>query len=339
MAAGGFTTEYTMIEVAKSIGAQGNDLALIDTMSQKTPFMEEGYWMEADDFQSHHFMQTLNEPVGIDSVINVGVGWDVATATPVTEIIQGIEDYMRIDMRILAKRRNPQQYIKQQCDVFVRGLTKTMHDRILYGNYTANTAVGVGTSGSSPIGGASADRIQGIMSRFNTIATNPWYNVTSNAGSGTNAQASTLAIVWGPDAVFFTYPHGGQDFVKVTDMGEQLVYDSSQKPYQAYVVHFALQFGLNVADPRKVQRLANINTTAYWSSTNQLKALGQLPDGYDGAVLYVPRFVWTYMQIDAMTKSNSFYTKEEIWGRQQTMFQGVPIKMVDRMASNEAVVA
>jgi hypothetical protein len=340
MAAGGFTTEYTMIEVAKSIGAQGNDLALVDTLSQRAPFLEEGYWMEADDFQSHHFMQALSEPVGVDSIINVGVGWDVATQTPVTELIQGLEDYLRIDMRILSKRRNPQQYVKQQCDTFVRGLTKTIHDRILYGNYvgtSGSTAVGVGPSTS--IGGVSADRIQGLATRYNTIATNPWYNVTTNAGSGANAQSSTWALVWGPDAVFFVYPHGGQDFVKVTDMGEQIVYDSNQKPYQAYVVHFLIQFGLCVADPRKVQRLANINTTAYWTPTAQLKALGQLPDGLDGAVLYVPRFVFTYMQVDALLGSNKLYTKEEVWGHQQQTFQGVPLKMCERIATNEAVVS
>ncbi len=339
MAAGGFTTEYTMIEVAKSIGAQGNDLALVDTLSQKVPFLEEGYWMEADDFASHHFMQALSEPVGTDSVINVGVGWDVATQTPVTELIQGIESYLRIDMRILSKRRNPQQYIKQQCDTFVRGLIKTIHDRILYGNYISPdsgvTTVGVG---STAAGGISTDRIQGLATRYGTIGTNPWYNVTTNSGSGANAQSSTWAIVWGPDSVFFVYPHGGQDFVKVTDMGEQLVYDSTPKPYQAYVVHFLIQFGLCVADPRKVQRLCNINTTAYWTPTAQLKALGQLPDGLDGAVLYVPRFVYTYMQVDALLGTNKLYTKEEVWGHQQTMFQGVPLKMCERIATNEGVV-
>ena len=337
MAAGGFTTEYTMIEVAKSIGAQGNDLALVDTLSQKTPFLEEGYWMEADDFQSHHFMQALSEPVGVDSVINVGVGWDVATSTPVTEIIQGIEDYLRIDMRILSKRRNPQQYIKQQVDTFVKGLTKTIHDRILYGNYMGNTAVGVGPSTS--IGGLSADRITGLTTRFNTISTNPWYNVTTNSGAVANGEASTWAICWGPNGVFFVYPHGGQDFVKVTDMGEQLVYDSSSKPYTAYVIHFLIQFGLCVADPRKVQRLCNINTTAYWAPTAQLKSLGQLPDGLDGSVLYVPRFVYTYMQVDALLGTNKLYTKEEVWGHQQNTFQGVPIKMCERLATNEAVVS
>jgi len=338
MAAGGFTTEYTMIEVAKSIGAQGNDLALIDTLSQKTPFLEEGYWMEADDFQSHHFMQALSEPVGVDSIINVGVGWDVATQTPVTELIQGLEDYLRIDMRILSKRRNPQQYVKQQVDVFVRGLTKTIHDRILYGNYVANTAVGVGPS--TAIGGASADRITGLAARYNTIATNPWYNVTSATGSTSNALSSVWTIVWGPNSVFFVYPHGGQDFVKVTDMGEQLVYDSSQKPYQAYVVHFLIQFGLCVADPRKVQRLANIyKTTQVWTPTLQLQSLGQLPDGLDGAVMYVPRFVHTAMQVDALLGTNKFYTKEEVWGHNQQLFQGVPIRMVERIATNEAQVS
>ena len=338
MAAGGFTTEYTMIEVAKNIGAQGNDLALIDTLSQRTPFLEEGYWMEADDFNSHHFIQSLSEPVGVDSVINVGVGWDVATQTPVTELIQGLEDYLRIDMRILSRRRNPQQYVKQQCDTFIRGLKKTIHDRLLYGNYTANTAVGVGPSTS--IGGASADRITGLAQRYNTIATNPWYNVTSATGSTSNSLSSAWAIVWGPDATFFVYPHGGQDFVKVEDIGEQLVYDSNQKPYKAYIVHFLIQFGLCVADPRKVQRLANIyKTTQTWTPTLQLQSLGQLPDGYDGAVLYVPRFVWTQMQVDALLGTNKLYTKEEVWGHVQTMFQGVPVRMVERIATNEAQVS
>ena len=146
MAAGGFTTEYTMLEVAKSIGAQGNDLALVDTLSQQSPFLEEGYWMEADDFQSHHFMQSLQEPVGVDSVINVGVGWDVATQTPVTELIQGLESYMRIDMRILSKRRNPQAYVKQQIDVHVPARsTRRVWDRfvkwVLVGNYRDRKSV------------------------------------------------------------------------------------------------------------------------------------------------------------------------------------------------------
>ena len=343
MAAGGFTTEYTMIEVAKSIGAQGNDLALVDTLSQRTPFLEEGYWMEADDFQSHHFMQALTEPVGVDSVINVGVGWDVYAQTPVTELIQGIEDYLRIDMRILTKRRNPQQYLKQQTDGFVRGLVKTIHDRILYGNYVdLSGAGGVGVGPSTAIGGRSADRINGLTQRYNTIATNPWYNVTSLSGAGANAQSSCWTLVWGPQGVFFVYPHGGQNFIKVTDMGEQLVYDSNNKPYTAYVVHFLIQFGLCVADPRKAQRLCNMTTTTGWTAAAMLKSMGQLPDGFDGAVIYVPRWVFTAMQVDAITASATvghFYTKEEIWGHQQTLFQGVPIRMCERIATNEAIVS
>ena len=348
--AGGFTTEYTMIEVAKSIGAQGNDLALVDTLSQRTPFLEEGYWMEADDFQSHHFMQALSEPVGTDSVINVGVGWVRRRATlpagrrsgtPVTELIQGVEDYLRIDMRILSKRRNPQQYLKQQTDAFVRGLKKTIHDRILYGNYVGTSgATTVGVGPSTTIGGLSADRIIGLMTRYNTIATNPWYNVLGASGSTANGEASALACVWGPEGIFFVYPHGGQDFVKVEDMGQQLVYDSNSKPYTAYVVHFLIQFGLCVADPRKVQRIANMDSTHLWTPTLALKSLGQLPDGLDGAVIYVPRWVFTQIQINAVAvQTNVFYTKEEVWGHQQTMFQGVPVRMCERMASNEAVVA
>ena len=331
-----------MIEVAKGIGAKGNQLALVDTLSQRTPMLEEGYWIEADDFLSHHFMQALAEPVGVDTIVNVGVGWDVYTETPVTELIQGLEDYFRIDMRILKKKSDPQKYLKQQIDAFVRALTKTFHDRVLYGNYigangVSNTAVGVGPSTS--IGGASAARITGLMTRFNTIATNPWYNVITNSGTGAAAQASTLALKWGEDGVYFVYPHGGQNFIEVEDLGQVLVYDSNRNPYTAYVVHFIISFGLCVADPRNVQRVANITTSAYWAPTPQLKALGQMPNGLEGAVLYVPRFVYTYMQVDALLGTNKLYTKEEVWGHQQDMFQGVPVRMLERMATNESIVA
>jgi hypothetical protein len=142
--------------------------------------------------------------------------------------------------------------------------------------------------------------------------------------------------------VFFVYPHGGQNFIKVTDMGEQLVYDSNNKPYTAYVVHFLIQFGLCVADPRKAQRLCNMTTTTGWTAAAMLKSMGQLPDGFDGAVIYVPRWVFTAMQVDAITASATvghFYTKEEIWGHQQTLFQGVPIRMCERIATNEAIVS
>ena len=332
-------TEYTMLEVAKSLGAQGDELALIDTLSQQNPFLEEGYWMEADDFQTHHFNQVLNEPTGSDSVVNVGVAWDVANTTPVTELIQGIVDWLRIDNRILSKHPNPRAYIEQQIGIFTRGLAKTFHDRIIYGNYVANTSVGVG---SVAAGGVSADRVNGLAARFNTIATNPWYNVVSNTGAASNGESSTWIIQWGPDGMFFVYPRGGKNWVSVEDKGVMTVYDSNYYPYDAYVIRFEIEFGLCVADPRKVQRLANIDnaaSTSKWLADNQLISLGQLPNGSDGAVMYVPRFVKTQMQIAANDKSNVLYGSEEIWGHNQMMFQDVPVRMCERIAANEAVVS
>jgi hypothetical protein len=45
------------------------------------------------------------------------------------------------------------------------------------------------------------------------------------------------------------------------------------------------------------------------------------------------------MQVDALLGTNKLYTKEEVWGHVQTMFQGVPVRMVERIATNEAQVS
>ena len=214
---------------------------------------------------------------------------------------------------------------------------KTIHDRILYGDYMSPDSgvitVGVGSTTSRRV---SRRPYPGLAQRYGTIGTNPWYNVTTNSG-----RAPTPVLDVGDRLGRTRSSSSTRTAGRIREghgHGRTLVYDSTPKPYQAYVVHFLIQFGLCVADPRKVQRLCNINTTAYWTPTAQLKALGQLPDGLDGAVLYVPRFVYTYMQVDALLGTNKLYTKEEVWGHQQQTFQGVPIKMVERIATNEGVV-
>lgn len=317
------SSEYTMAEVAKTLGADGNELAFVDTLSQRTPFLEEGYWMEADDFNSHHFSQALSEPSGSDSVNNVGVAWEVANVVPVTEIIQGIESWLRIDLRTLRRKRNPEQYITQQVGIFINGLKKTIHDRILYGN-----------NATYP------DRITGLQPRYNLSASAPWANVTLAGGHTATTQSSAWTLKWGPDAVYFVYPHGGQDFIKIEKYPDEIVYDPSGNPYKAYCVHFEIHFGLCIADPRKISRLANIEGTDHaWTADLQLNNWASFPDqDTEGCVLYVPPFVYTEIQVAAMDRTNVLYGSSEIFGRKVMDFQGVPIIPCGRLTKTEAVV-
>lgn len=340
MAVQTLTSVMTMAEAAKSIGADGQMLSLVDVVSQGTPLLEEGHWEEADDFNSHHFLQSMTEPVGTDSVINTGVSWEVATTKPVTEIIQGLESAFKIDIRILRKQKNAEEYKRAQVELFLRGLSKSFHDRVFYGNTTV-----------APTSAISPDQITGLHPRFNAISAATYnqiqgstywpLNVVSATGSSANVQSSIYAIKWGKDGVFFTFPRDGQDFIAIEDMPEiQLVYDANNKPFRAEVTFFNISFGLCVADWRCVQRLCNIDATHKWTSNLMIQLLAGFPDtDLSNVVIYVPRFVWIQMSQEANGNTNSFHFDDAPWGKKTVFFQDIPIRVCDRITQTEPVIS
>lgn len=329
-----------MAEAAKSIGASGEQLAVVDVISQGTPLMEEGHWEESNDFNTYRLLQTMTEAVGTDAIINQGVNWEVNTLRPVTEIIQSLESALKIDIRILRKQKNAEEYKRIQAELFLRGLSKSFHDRVFYGN----TGIGQTTA-------VTPDEIVGLHPRFSHIAgvtynqiqgTQYWpVNMFSAGGVAAGAQASAWLVKWGKDGVFFPFPRDGQDFINIEDMPEiQLVYDANNKPFRAEVTFFSIGFGLCVADWRCVQRICNIDATHRWTSDIMVEAMAGLPDtDMSGVVCYVPRFVWVQMSQEAKNNANSFHFDEAPWGKKTVYFMDIPIRVCDRLVNTEPVIA
>lgn len=317
-----WSSEYTMVEVAKAYGADGNQMAIVDTLSQGVPILEDAYWQEADDYNSHHLLQAMTEPTGTDSRANYGVDWEIPTTRPVTEPIQGLEVYSRIDVRILKRQRDPEGFRSARNILTVRGMTKTFHDRFFYGN-----------NATYP------DRINGLLTRFNALTDT---NVYNGAGAIGSSQSSTWAIKWGPESVFMVYPRSYQNFISEEDLGQQVVYDSQTpgKPYTAMVTSYGIHFGLCVADQRYAQRYANIDATAYWTGAKQITCLSKVPDGsLENFVLYVPRRVWVKMNLEAEAKTSVNYTVADIWGRPTIGFYTLPVRLCERLTETEEVVS
>ena len=316
-------TQATMMSVAQRIGPDGVQMAIVDTISYKTPFIEEGYWHEANDFNSHHFLQVVSKPVGTDSVANKGIAWEQAVTRPLTEPIQGLEVYSRIDIRILGRERDPEAFRSAQALLDASGLKVTFHDRMLYGNNSIYPA-----------------QVNGLFTRYpnltNPVTGLPQPNVTDNGGRIGNAQSSTWAVKWGLDGLFFVYPRGGQGWITSDDMGVQLVPDDQNltpaREYRALVTCMGIHFGVCAGDDRCVQRLANIDATATWNPNAQMNALGLFPDdNYDNVVLYVPRRVWQQMNQSAANKTNVVLSWGEAWGGPVVFFFTVPTRMCERI--------
>ncbi len=335
----------TMLDAAKRIGADGQQLMVVDVLSSQT-FMQDAFWVEANDFTTHHYMQTLSEPTGTDTVINQGIVWEIGTERPVTEIIQGLESYSKIDARILADEPDPVGYRRAKDVECVNGLRKSVDDRILYGGTSVHVAGG--SSAVSPY------QITGLHPRFNKISgitynqlqgTQYWLpNVVSAAGSTANVQSSVWVVKWGKDGLFMTYPRSGRGFIDVKPRPDTtIILDSSNNPYEIEITHFSIKFGLCVGDWRNVLRMCNINKATDskpWTSDLMISLLAVLPDtDWTGLVLYVNRTVWQQILLEAKNDSNVFHFDEAPWGTKTPYFMGIPIKPVDRIASTEPVIS
>ena len=342
----GFGTWATMAEVVKSHGADGRQMAVVDTISYKVPYLEEAYWIEANNFNSHSVLQTQSKPKGSDVRVNLGYQWEFPVTAPFIFPIQGVATNSRIDTLLLSRERDPQGFRMSRDLLTISGLKNTVHDRLNYGNASMFP-----------------DQINGLWTMFsNLLSGGPiGPSVVDNGGriapggQAGSGECSTFSIKWGPGACGLVYPRGGRDFIVVKDGGEQLVEDNSgsNRKYWAMVTTYIIQFGIVVEDPRYVQRVANIDVgtgaIADWanpqnganaqfanvqpnSAAAQIYAYSQFPDdNLDGVVTYAPRPVWTQMNIALETKSNVWLSMDEAWGRRVLHCHMVPIKLCERL--------
>ena len=182
-----FGSVVTLAEAAKTVGPSGEMLAVVDVISQGTPVMEEGHWEESNDFESYRLLQTMTEAIGTDAIINQGVNWEVNTLRPVTEIIQDLESALKIDIRILRKQKNAEEFKRIQAELFLRGLGKSFHDRFFYGN-----------TNIAPTTAVSPDEITGLHSPVQQHCGNP---VQPDSGRAVLARERVLEPVATPEAV------------------------------------------------------------------------------------------------------------------------------------------
>jgi hypothetical protein len=179
-------------------------------------------------------------------------------------------------------------------------------------------------------------------------------------GGGTaNANTSMWITVWGADTMHATFPKGKITGLQHRDMGEWPVADTSGNTYQAYRDHFKWEIGLVSRDWRYTVRIANIdvNNLVGVSAANLInllvRGLYRLPTAPTAAttiqtsdtpevradmgrtVIYCNRVLRTYLDLQAMNKTNVLLRIEEFDGKPVTTFRGIPVRTCDAIASNE----
>jgi len=313
-------TSYTLSEVLKSYDPEGKLHHIIDVFSSKRPILQEASWAEANGDTYHEMLRMVSKPQGAFTRINEGYIKEGVETVPVKEQLSMIGSLFELDRRLADRQSNPGEWRAQRARAHISGMIDAWNTKFWTGNATTDSK-----------------EVNGILTRYSSKALS---NVHSMGGS---ANLYPLAIVkWGEDAVQLLYPKGGKKTFYEEDRGLVDLMDAAGNPYPGYRSYFNFAYGIAVNDDRFVQRIGDIDYTAIKSAATfeekLIEAVNAMPNTENTAI-YCGRQIMTGIMQRMNAKTNMYFTKETVWGREMPAFMGLPIVRDDSLSVAESVLS
>ena len=314
-------------------------------LDRMTPLVRMLPLKPSNNILSNIAVRTDSLPVASTRRWNEGIKATASKNVPLNDPIALFEDYSEVDKDLWEIQNEPNAWRADQDMNHVEGLFQLMESQLLYGSL-ANNAGG----------------FNGLATRFNNLTSVPngdstWKPNVWAGGATTGSCTSAWMIEFGEDTVYGIYPPNSAAGLSVRDLGEytKQVADgstSTSNTYKYQVLGTMLKWfmGIQIADERCVQRIANITPTILSSNNfdenifiaakNQLPRAGEAP----GTVILVNRDLKTQIDIRAVSqKINTYFTPPsngtmDVFGKAVTRFQNIPIYTAEKILSTESAV-
>jgi hypothetical protein len=341
------TTALTYADWAKRLDDNYKIATIIELLSQTNEILDDMMVVEGNLPTGHKTTVRTGLPQATWRLLNQGVPNAKSTTAQITDTCGNLETYSVIDKDIADLNGNTQEFRLSEVKAFLEGMSQQVASTLIYGNQFVNP-----------------ERFTGFAPRYSTkTAANSQTAANVLDGGGTaSTNTSIWIVVWGSDTVHATFPKGKVTGLQHRDMGEWPVLDSSSNTYQAYRDHFKWEIGLVLRDWRYCARIANIDVSLLTgvAAANLInlivRALYRLPTAPAGAttiqtsdspevrasmgrsVIYCNRVIRTYLDLQAMNKTNVLLRIEEFDGKPVTTFRGIPVRTCDAILNTEAQV-
>jgi hypothetical protein len=319
--------------------------SIIELLSQTNEILDDMLVIEGNLPTGHKTTVRTGLPQATWRLLNTGVPNAKSTTAQIVDTCGNLETYAVIDKDIADLNGNTPEFRLSEVKAFLEGMSQQIATTIIYGNQFVNP-----------------ERFTGLAPRYASVsATNSQTaNNVLNGGGTSNTNTSIWITTWGDDTLHATFPKGKITGLQHRDMGEWPVLDSSGNTYQAYRDHFKWEIGLVLRDWRYAARIANVDVTQLTgvSAANLInllvRGLYRMPTtpasatavqssdtdrvraNMGRAVIYCNRVVRTYLDLQAMNKTNVLLRLEEFDGKVVTTFRGIPIRTCDAILNNEA---
>jgi hypothetical protein len=338
-------TALTYADWAKRTEGMHQIARIIELLSQTNEILEDMAVMEGNLPTGHKTTVRTGLPQATWRLLNQGVPNAKSTTAQITDNCGNLETYSVIDKDIADLNGNTAEFRLSETRAFLEGMSQQVAATMIYGNQFTNP-----------------ERFTGLAPRYSTsnTANSQTANNVLSAGGAASTNTSIWIHVWGDDTAHVTFPKGKITGLQHRDMGEWPVADASGNTYQAYRDHFKWEIGYVLRDWRYVVRIANIDVTQLTgvSAANlinlMIRGIYKMPTQPVGAgtiqssdspevrasmgrtVIYCNRVIRTYLDLQAMNKTNVLLRIEEFDGKPITTFRGIPVRTCDAILNNEA---
>ncbi len=331
------TTYLNLLDWAKRQKPTGGVDTIIETVTASNPILADANVMEGNLPTGHQYTRRTTEPTGTWRKLNYGVTPEKSLTDQFTDFCGILEAYSKVDIDVAKLNGDERAFRASEDLAFISGLSSSVATAIFYGN-----------QGSDP------EQPQGLAPRYNSLSTG-YYNYTVAGDGSGNDNTSIWLVTWGEKTCSLIYPKGSQAGLVTTDLGKQVVTDSSGREYLAYMTQFQWKVGLAVMDYRYVIRICNIDysnltddaatgtdlmrkmVSAFYKRPSQ--AIAMEDAGMAKAVWYCNKSIAEYLHVQASNKSNVNLTLDEAAGRKFPRFLGAPIHVCDNLTVAEATVS
>ena len=338
------STALTYSDWAKRLDDGYRVAMIIELLSQTNEILDDMMVVEGNLPTGHKTTVRTGLPQATWRLLNQGVPNAKSTTAQIVDTCGNLETYSVIDKDIADLNGNTAEFRLSEVRAFLEGMSQQVASTLIYGNQYTNP-----------------ERFTGFAPRYSTTSTahSQTANNVLDAGGTSNTNTSLWIVCWGSDTWHATFPKGKITGLQHRDMGEWPVYDSAGNTYQAYRDHFKWEIGLVSRDWRYCVRVANIDVTQLTgvSAANLInlivRGLYRLPTAPASAqavqtsdtpeiradmgrtVIYCNRVIRTYLDLQAMNKTNVLLRLEEFNGKVITTFRGIPVRTCDAILNNE----
>jgi hypothetical protein len=337
----------TYADWAKRVEDDYHIASIIEILSQTNEILEDMLVIEGNLPTGHKTTVRTGLPQATWRLLNTGVPNAKSTTAQVVDTVGNLETYAVIDKDIADLNGNTAEFRLSEVKAFLEGMSQQVASTLIYGNQFVNP-----------------ERFTGLAPRYSTktVANSQTANNVLDGGGTSTSNTSMWILTWGADTWHATFPKAKITGLQHRDMGEWPVADASGNTYQAYRDHFKWEIGLVMRDWRYGVRIANIDVTQLTgvnaanlinlivrgiyklptqpvsAGTIQTSDTPEVRANMGRTVIYCNRVIRTYLDLQAMNKTNVLLRIEEFDGKPITTFRGIPVRTCDAILSNETQV-